>query len=663
MIIEDFAELLGLTLIVYDKDEGLLGATHTNAICSTIQANGEGLRLCEQDCGSMLSQVAAGGEFATFRCHAQLYNFAAPIKLEGKIRYLLLGGRVFRNYQDFAEFNKKAASYGVKDVLFMDWEHSNNFEDDGLRFERAVSFIQSLVDTATESPEIDLVKKKSYQTETLYELCAILGREESHENIFQLALQALGVLFDVSAAAILQRRPGATAFEALNVVGSVIQPLFQLNAGDSAFDNLERQYLYFEEIYPILRMGFPESVRSVHTFLITSCNGTEWILQIYNRALNADSVQILKTFCQHIALSLARLLLRKQVSAHGNTLNMVADFNMAVNSQLECPDVCRTILLKSIEVIKAEQGSLLVFDEGARELSVRSIKGLNEKLVEKLRIQPGQGVAGSVFETGQSLLIKNIDDEPRFKPHQRTRYRTKSFLSVPLRINDRKIGVLNIADKISGDPFDEDDLRLLETISSQACVALERSDFYQKSEDLRRISITDSLTDLYNRRFFHDRLTEELERARRHSQSLSLIMLDIDNFKTYNDTHGYRAGDEALRITSASLKNSVRNIDMVARFGGEEFAVILPMTEAKAANDIAERIRGSVSSRFFPDHSLKLEEKLTVSLGIACFPRDCDSVLELIGNADKALYLAKVAGKNRVSIFDRAQQLKNASGL
>jgi diguanylate cyclase (GGDEF)-like protein len=203
----------------------------------------------------------------------------------------------------------------------------------------------------------------------------------------------------------------------------------------------------------------------------------------------------------------------------------------------------------------------------------------------------------------------------------------------------------------------------LEAISIHAAVALERTSFYQRSEDLRKISITDSLTELYNRRFFQDRLTEEIERAKRYPQSLSLIMLDIDNFKKYNDTYGHQAGDEALRITAGILRNSIRNIDVVARYGGEEFAVILPMTEASAAKDIAERIRGGVDCRYFPDEFLRSTVKLSVSLGIASFPQDADNLFDLIRNADKALYVAKVGGKNVVSLFDKPRSFKNASGL
>jgi diguanylate cyclase (GGDEF)-like protein len=315
--------------------------------------------------------------------------------------------------------------------------------------------------------------------------------------------------------------------------------------------------------------------------------------------------------------------------------------------------------MKTAELARAEQASLMIFDETSQELSIKCVKGLNEKIVQNLRVKPGQGIAGFVFETGRPLLVKNVDQDPRFTERQRARYKTKSLICVPLRIDQRKIGVINLTDK-TGDGFDEDDLKLVESVASHASVALDRTDYYQRSEDLRKISITDPLTDLYNRRFFQDRINEEIERSRRHGLPVSLIMLDIDNFKHYNDTYGHLAGDEALRLIAATIKNSVRNIDRVARYGGEEFAVILPMTEISAARDIAERIRSGVAGRYFPDDALRAAVKLTASLGIASFPQHADNLLDLVGSADKALYMAKVSGKNRVAVFDKLRATKNA---
>jgi len=663
-VFDELADLLGLTLVAYDKHEYLLRTSRANKICSAIQLEAEGLRLCEQDCGSMMSQTAKGKELTTFKCHAHLYNFACPIYVEGKVRFVLLGGRVFRNYQDFAKFTKLAPSYSIDDYLFVDWDNAVKFEN-GKYFQSAACFIQSLVDSFSKDPsQSDSVKKRAYQLSTLYELSSLLSAQASLEKVYRIILEALGVLFDVRAAAILLETCEGTRLQAASVLGSVLAPEFDVEVGcDPLIEYLKRgQYFFTEETYQILKGGFPESVHSIHNFPFLHRQQMAWVIQIYNTSLDCESVQMLQAFCRHIAISLENILLKQEVNDHSEALSVVNDFTRTIAPALESQDLYRSIVLKATEVMRSEQGSLLIYDEISDELSVKFIRGLNEKLVEKLRLKPGQGISGFVFETGRPLLIRDIEKEPHFQPHQRARYRTRSFISVPLIINNRKIGVLNIADKVVGTSFDENDLKILQSIASHASVALERTDFYQKSEDLRKISITDSLTDLFNRRFFQDRLTEEIERAKRHIQSLSLIMLDIDNFKNYNDTYGHQAGDEALKTVAGIIRNSVRNIDMVARYGGEEFAVILPMTESNAAKEIAERIRSGVASRYYPDGSLRSAVKLTASLGIASFPQDADSLFDLVGNADKGLYSAKVSGKNRVSVFDRDRRLKNVSG-
>ena len=656
-VFDQLAELLGFTLVVYDKDEYLLGTSRVNKVCSTIQLKPEGLRLCEQDCGNMLRQAAKGKELTTFKCHAHLYNFACPIYVDGKIRFVLLGGRVFRNYQDFSRFTKLAPSYSIKDYLFLDWDNALKFEN-AKYFQGAARFIQSLVDSFSKDPsQTDSAKKRAYQLSTLYELSSLLSTQSSLEKVYRLMLEALGVLFDVQGGAILQETCDGTRLKAVSLLGSFLSPDFELEIGSHPFfEDLKRgQYFFTEETYQILKSGFPESVHSIHNFPLFRRHQLGWVVQIYNTSLDCATVQMLQTFCRHISISLENILLKQEVSDHSKVLSVVTDFSHTIGSALESQDLYRSIVSKITEVMRAEQGSLLIYDEVSNELSIKFIKGLNEKLIEKLRLKPGEGISGFVFETGRPLLIKDIEKEPRFHTRQRARYKTRSFMSVPLIINHRKIGVLNIADKVIGGSFDENDLKMLKSIASHVSVALERTDFYQKSEELRKISLTDSLTDLFNRRFFQDRLTEEIERAKRHNQSLSLIMLDIDNFKNYNDTYGHQAGDEALRMIAGIIRNSVRNIDMVARYGGEEFAVILPMTEA-------ERIRSSVASRYYPDESRRSAVKLTTSLGISCFPQDADSLFDLVGNADKGLYLAKVGGKNGVSVFDRTRRLKSASG-
>jgi diguanylate cyclase (GGDEF)-like protein len=170
---------------------------------------------------------------------------------------------------------------------------------------------------------------------------------------------------------------------------------------------------------------------------------------------------------------------------------------------------------------------------------------------------------------------------------------------------------------------------------------------------LRELSTRDSLTGLINHREFHRQLTEEVERSRRYGRPFSLLMLDIDHFKTINDTYGHLAGDKALRALAALIRGEVRPTDLAARYGGEEFALVLPETAAPGALTLAERLRARVAG-----HAIALTAdqtiSLTVSIGLASFPEDKDAVQKLVSAADQALYVAKSGGRNRVCRWDGA---------
>ncbi|MSO21897.1 MAG: hypothetical protein EXQ58_01305 [Acidobacteria bacterium] len=144
-LFEELAELVGLNLVVYDKDGYLLGDCKSTPICASVQKCDEGRRLCARDCGGMLDQALKSGEFASFKCHASFYSFAAPGRVDGQVQLAVLGGRVFRNYQDFSAFTKVAPSFGIKDYFFEDWNDSRRFEN-AEYFERTARFIQSMVD-------------------------------------------------------------------------------------------------------------------------------------------------------------------------------------------------------------------------------------------------------------------------------------------------------------------------------------------------------------------------------------------------------------------------------------------------------------------------------------------------------------------------------------
>ncbi len=207
----------------------------------------------------------------------------------------------------------------------------------------------------------------------------------------------------------------------------------------------------------------------------------------------------------------------------------------------------------------------------------------------------------------------------------------------------------------------EPDLQLFQLLAHAATWHLERRDSQRRllaanrqlacaNQQLRRLAITDHLTGLYNHRFFQDRLSEELARAKRYQRPLGLIMADVDHFKLYNDTFGHPAGDHALIQIASLIAQNVRAVDVVVRYGGEEFAVILPEANLTATFHSAERIRAAVAAADFRQDEDPLLSSLTISLGGAAFPDSGLEASQLLKVADHALYAAKQAGRNRTTI-------------
>jgi len=221
--------------------------------------------------------------------------------------------------------------------------------------------------------------------------------------------------------------------------------------------------------------------------------------------------------------------------------------------------------------------------------------------------------------------------------------KSDELVLVPLRAKDKVNGIIAADNFITKKPITKDDLRMLIMLSNQAGLAIENSQLYEKT--VMRVHM-DSLTELWNHGYFQYLLQTELEKAKAMQAPLSLIMLDIDDFKIYNDTLGHQAGDKILKELAILLKNQSRKMDYVCRYGGEEFTIILPQTEKKEAFLIAERLRTDIGKHAFSHEEILPQKKFTASLGLATFPEDGYTPSELITASDKALYQAKHKGKN-----------------
>lgn len=307
--------------------------------------------------------------------------------------------------------------------------------------------------------------------------------------------------------------------------------------------------------------------------------------------------------------------------------------------------------------VEAEIAALAVPDPADGRLSIVATLGYPLELVEHLKIEPRAGVFGTVFHSGHVLHVRDLDDLPEAR-RRRPRYRTNSFVAMPILGAKEVLGVICVTDRRDNEPFSAEDVSTLRALAAPSALALGRERALVQAENYALTAAIDPVSGAFNRRHFHVRLEEELQRARRHNLSLAFLMVDIDSFKSINDSYGHLAGDTVIKDVAEILRKSVRLFDICARFGGEEFAIIMPGSAVENAALVAERIRERIASYASSDPALA-GLHLTASIGLAVSSGGM-SGRELIAQADHALYLAKRSGKNRVSVAEPDEKISDA---
>jgi len=277
------------------------------------------------------------------------------------------------------------------------------------------------------------------------------------------------------------------------------------------------------------------------------------------------------------------------------------------------------------------------------------VKGIKIPLREDMGILALTILEGMPFEITTQEAKKIVD------PEIQRNLNTDFFVTVPLKAKDKIVGAILVDNIFNRKPITKANVKMLTMFASHAGLAIENSRLYEETVYL---SNTDWLTKLWNYGKFHQNLSYELERAKMNDVSVSLVMIDVDNFKRYNDTLGHMRGDDALKQVAAIMKSKSRKCDIVARYGGEEFSIVMPNTSKENTRLFSERLRSDIESAFADDSALDPAHRLTISCGIATYPEDATHKGELISRADIALYEAKSSGKNRTCLYTSAMEGK-----
>ena len=358
---------------------------------------------------------------------------------------------------------------------------------------------------------------------------------------------------------------------------------------------------------------------------------------------NPETIDLLTLFSTQASMALqnARLYsLERKRATQLEAINAIAGQMTAV---LDLPELLAKVCCLVQESFQACHVSVLLREED--ELVLRAHHGnLTLCLPERGRLSATSGLWGRAYASGQ-VVVEN--DVTRLSDAVGFFLETHARMCIPLISFGQTLGVLVLDSRVPG-AFHNADVQTLESVADIAATAIQNAHYVDR---VKQLAYIDGLTGIFNRRFFEMRIAEEVERARRFHGGMAVIMVDIDQFKRLNDEYGHLLGDEVLRQVSSILSQQLRKIDVVCRYGGEEFAVLLSQTNSQHALGVAEKLRRLVETWQFPG----VPRPVTISAGVATYPGNGSTRDELVKAADAGLYSAKQAGRNRVFLAPESQ--------
>ncbi len=324
-------------------------------------------------------------------------------------------------------------------------------------------------------------------------------------------------------------------------------------------------------------------------------------------------------------------------------LHSIYEVSTAIAGTLDTDELFRIIGERVMRTLGLNDFCILLYNSEKRRLTCRASAGSPQSLSDDFHIAPGEGVSWRVFETGDPVYIPDVRTTPEFRYYGGRRMDVRSFMCVPLLSKGKVIGVLNV-NHPEPNAFDAESLATMRVLATHMAIAIENAEMFQF---VKTLADKDSLTLLYNHGAFHAKLNVELERAARYGRPLSIIMLDLDCFKEINDAYGHIVGDRILVMTAGVLCAHLRKSDVAARYGGDEFAVILPETDLAATATIAGRIAAGISQVRLDTRKGEVIS-FSASIGYAaCLPdsKDRDGILNV---ADRLMYESKRRGRGGI---------------
>jgi diguanylate cyclase (GGDEF)-like protein len=376
-------------------------------------------------------------------------------------------------------------------------------------------------------------------------------------------------------------------------------------------------------------------------------------VQNYERenVYDKHTIELLSTIANHTAIAVENARLYNEAQRHLKEMTTLQKIGMELTSSLDLSSLLQGIVESTLELTNGDYSHIFTLDSKTGEFTRRAAAWSPQTKKHTISWPRKTGLTAAVLKTQKPVIIEKATDHPFYSSPKARKWGVQSVAGFPVKGKWGTTGILNLVFR-QPHVFSKEEYDLLSLLADQAAIAIENSRLY---EETKQLATTDHLTGVWNRRYLDEQFQTELVRASRFHRQVSVLMIDIDNFKFFNDTYGHLSGDEVIRHVSQFIQTSCREIDVVGRYGGDEFAVILFEADTSLAVYVAERILATLNNKSF---SLPNGTKLpiTVSIGIASYPSDGKEAEQLFSIADAAMYRAKLAGGGQFASLTISQE-------
>lgn len=391
-------------------------------------------------------------------------------------------------------------------------------------------------------------------------------------------------------------------------------------------------------------------VKPFHFDELTARINTAIRLKKLNELLVEKSAELENANIQISNLNQSLIQKNRELRKNVYSLHSLFEISMELNSILELHRLVNSTLLTLVGQFSCKSALFIISEQSnINTFKVVNSKGLYQRDIDQIAIDRKDPLIVFLEKNPYTAFLEQLQANVTNSAAIPLLQAVKMQIVAPVLVKNSIEGLICLGPRVKKQQYQDAEFEHITILSNIISIAVSNASLYNEVEQL---SYTDAMTELHNYRYFELRLKEEVIRHKRTNSGLSLLILDVDHFKNYNDTMGHPAGDDVLRKLARILKITVRENDIVARYGGEEFAVILPAVDKVGANILAERLRERVENTYFDHEEIQPLGKVTISIGVASLPEDADNYSDLTQRADRALYEAKRSGRNQVKIFD-----------